>query len=275
MNMEELLAAGTELLLQSDIAEAKTDAWILMEHHFHLNQVSFWLNNKNTVEEAEKEGYLKLIKKRCTHIPLQYITGEQEFMGFPFKVTPAVLIPRQDTEILAEEALKYCENAEVLDMCTGSGCIIISLAKLSKLKKAVGVDISSDALLVARENGQKNQVQIEWKESDLFETVSGKYDIIISNPPYIKSKDLEELMPEVGRHEPGIALDGMEDGLYFYRKIVEKVKDHLREKGRILFEIGYDQGVSVTEILLNAGFFEIEVIKDLCGLDRVVTGRSY
>jgi release factor glutamine methyltransferase len=194
-------------------------------------------------------------------------------MGLEFDVSPHVLIPRQDTEILVEEALKLCEGKKVLDMCTGSGCIIISIAKLGKSAGVAAVDISAEALNVAKGNAAKNEVKVEFIESDLFEKVEGDYDIIVSNPPYIRTKVMEELMPEVKDHEPVIALDGSKDGLYFYRKITASLKQHLRSGGTILYEIGYDQGEAVRDILKQEGFTDILVKKDLSGLDRVVTAR--
>ncbi len=274
MNMEQLLAAGEERLFKAGIADSKTDAWYLMEHHFHLNRVSFWVNSKLSVEEDAQAGYMDLIEKRAEHIPLQYITGEQEFMGLSFQVNPSVLIPRQDTEVLVEEVLKYCEGKEVLDVCTGSGCIIISLSRLSHLKRGVGLDISPDALETAKKNGEINQTLVQWLESDLFEAVMDKFDIIVSNPPYIESRIVDELMPEVRIHEPRIALDGMEDGLHFYRCITEKAMKYLKKDGAIFFEIGYNQGEAVASLLKEAGFSQVKIIKDLCGLDRVVSGKN-
>jgi len=160
----------------------------------------------------------------------------------------------------------------VLDVCTGSGCIIISIAKLSKTTKAVGLDISPKALEVAISNKKENDVDVEFLESDLFENVTEKFDIIVSNPPYIETSVIETLMPEVKCHEPMLALDGMEDGLYFYRKIVKQSRQYLTESGRIYFEIGYNQGEDVKQMLIEEGFYHVKVMKDLAGLDRVVCG---
>ncbi len=273
MNMEQLLQAGEKVLSQSEITESKIDAWYLMEYYFHLNRVSFWVNKSKLVKKEQEKEYLALIKRRSEHIPLQYITGEQEFMGLSFKVNEHVLIPRQDTECLVEKVLSLCKDKRVLDMCTGSGCIAISLQKLGQASKTCGVDISEKALAVAKENAKGNEANVEWIQSDLFESVSEKYDIIVSNPPYIESEEVRNLMPEVRIHEPRIALDGKEDGLFFYRSIVGVAKDYLLEDGWLFFEIGYNQGESVKQLLANANFKEIEVIKDLSGLDRVVFGK--
>lgn len=273
MNMEQLLQAGEQVLSQSEITESKIDAWYLMEYYFHLDRVSFWVNKSNLVSEEQEQEYLALIKKRSEHIPLQYITGEQEFMGLPFKVNEHVLIPRQDTECLVEKVLPLCKNKEILDMCTGSGCIAISLQKLGQARRTTGVDISDQALAVASENAKLNEVDIEWIQSDLFTSITEKYDIIVSNPPYIESEEVMKLMPEVLIHEPRIALDGKEDGLFFYQAIVEQAKEYLSEDGWLFFEIGYNQGEAVKQLLAKANFKEIEVIKDLSGLDRVVFGK--
>ena len=158
-------------------------------------------------------------------------------------------------------------------MCTGSGCIIISLAKLGGLHRAVAADISTEALKVAKRNAKTLEADITWIESDLFDKVEGKYDIIVSNPPYIESEEVDKLAKEVKDHEPRLALDGTEDGLYFYRKIIEEAENYLTENGAIFFEIGYNQGEAVSELLRAKGYQDIRVIKDLPGLDRVVTGR--
>jgi release factor glutamine methyltransferase len=194
-------------------------------------------------------------------------------MGLNFKVSNEVLIPRQDTEILVQEVLKASNGKTVLDMCTGSGCIIISLDKLGNIKSGTGVDISVSALKIANENNTRLEANVQFMQSNLFEQVQGKYDIIVSNPPYIPTSDIETLMEEVKDHEPSIALDGKEDGLYFYRRILSEVADYINPGGFIFFEIGCDQGVAVSLLLKEKGFRDIRIIKDLAGLDRVVTGR--
>lgn len=273
MNMEQLLLAGEEILSQSGIEDSKIDAWYLMEYYFHLNRVSFWVDKNRDITSCEEKEYLSLIERRSSHIPLQYITGEQEFMGLNFKVNEDVLIPRQDTECLVEKVLPFCSGKRVLDLCTGSGCIIVSIAKLSAPLVAVGTDISAKALLMAEKNARLQEVLVSYIQSDLFEKVVGMFDIIVSNPPYIESRTVAKLMPEVREHEPLLALDGREDGLYFYRRIIKEAGNHLSKEGRIFFEIGHNQGNKVKNLLEEAGFEEIEVIKDLCGMDRVVCGK--
>ena len=194
-------------------------------------------------------------------------------MGLEFVVNEHVLIPRQDTEILVESVLKVLEpEMKILDMCTGSGCILLSLLKLSKGVSGVGVDISEKALKVAKTNREKLNLEAELLQSDLFEMVEGDFDVIVSNPPYIRTAVIEELKEEVKFHDPYIALDGKEDGLYFYRKIVKSGLKHLKRGGRLYFEIGHDQGEDVKKLMEEAGFEKVTVKKDLAGLDRVVFG---
>jgi len=192
-------------------------------------------------------------------------------MGLSFRVNESVLIPRQDTERLVEEVLKVCKDKDILELCTGSGCIIVSLAKLGDIKKAVAVDISSDAIKVAEENANANEALITYIQSDMFSNVSGTYDVIVSNPPYIESEVVEGLMPEVKDHEPRIALDGDADGLKFYRILAKESGRFLNKNGKIYLEIGYNQAASVSELLSQNGFAQINVVKDYAGLDRVVS----
>ena len=203
---------------------------------------------------------------------MQYLTGSTEFMGLPFFVNESVLIPRQDTEVLVETALAMMKpECRLLDMCTGSGCILLSLAKLGTVAEGVGVDISEGALKVAERNRENLGLpQVRLVHSNLFESVEGVFDMIVSNPPYIPTEDIEDLMREVRDHEPHLALDGSKDGLLFYRKLAEESGRYLVPGGSLLFEIGYDQGEAVSQLLDQAGFKDIHVKKDLAGLDRVV-----
>jgi release factor glutamine methyltransferase len=217
--------------------------------------------------------YESILSKRAEHVPLQYITGEQEFMGILFHVNDAVLIPRQDTETLVEEALKVIRpGMKVLDMCTGSGCILISILKNIVDVEGYGYDISKQAINVAKENAKLNHVNATFERSDLFEDVSDTFDVIVSNPPYIPTDVISGLMPEVAMYEPMQALDGKEDGLHFYRRIIADASKYLKPDGKLLFEIGHDQGESVPKLMKDAGFKEVRVIKDLAGNDRVVIG---
>lgn len=273
ITLEIALSLGVETLKEAYIEEAKLDAWYLLEYYFKVNRADYLIHSDREITTLQLEEYSALIHKRANNIPLQYITGEQEFMGLKFVVSPDVLIPRQDTEVLVEEVMKVAGNKEVLDLCTGSSCIITSLAKLCRLKRAVGTDISSSALEIAKENIKNHQVDITLLHGDLFESVKGTFDIIVSNPPYIPTKDIEELMPEVKHHEPYMALDGKEDGLYYYRRIVKESKNYLNSGGMLFFEIGYDQGPALTELLQDSGYTDICIIKDLAGLNRVARGR--
>ncbi|MGB4661519.1 MAG: HemK/PrmC family methyltransferase, partial [Mobilitalea sp.] len=196
-NYKELLRAARIILKEHEIADADVDAWYLLAHVFGINRTYLFLHDEESVTEEDAQRYQELVDLRASHIPLQHLTGTQEFMGLEFEVSEDVLIPRQDTETLVEEVLKVCDNKTVLDMCTGSGCIIVSLARLAQLKKAVGVDISEKALVIAKKNANKHQVEIEYFNSDLFDNITGKYDIIVSNTTYIPRIDIEDLMPEV------------------------------------------------------------------------------
>lgn len=269
------LQTGEQYLQDCGIEDASVDAWLLMEYVTGIRRAMFLIERRNLMKEEDQQCYFELIKKRGTHIPLQHLTGEQEFMGLTFKVNEHVLVPRQDTEILVEEALKRVRSGmKVLDMCTGSGCIAVSIAKLAKKNLHVDAsDISEDALAVAKQNITALEAEVHLIHSDLFEQITEAYDMIVSNPPYIRTSVIEELAEEVRIHDPFIALDGKEDGLYFYRRIVEKSPEYLNAGGYLLFEIGHDQGNDVKELMCERGFEDVQVYKDLAGLDRVVVGR--
>ncbi len=268
------LQRGRKFLKDNGIEEADVDAWHLLSHVLEIDRAYFFIHRDEKMPEDKIETYQELLNERVKNIPVQYITGKQEFMGLEFQVNENVLIPRQDTEILVEEVLKVCHGKTVLDLCTGSGCIIISLAKLGKVKEATASDISYKALEVARLNAINHNVSINFIESDLFEKIDGEYDIIVSNPPYISSKDMEDLMAEVKDYEPRLALDGSDDGLLYYRRIVKVARRHLKDNGLIFFEIGYNQGEEVQDLLRREGFVDISLYKDLAGLDRLVSGRK-
>lgn len=276
LTLQQIYREGKETLERAGIAEAELDAWYLLEYVTGISRASYYGDPGRVVTEEDLCRYRECIEKRAGHIPLQHITGEQEFMGLSFRVNDQVLIPRQDTETLVEEALKYAmPGMRVLDLCTGSGCILISLLHFCPGLTGVGSDISAEALKMARTNGQRLHVEerAQWLCGDLFEKVTGAFDLIISNPPYIRSAEIEELQEEVRLYDPRIALDGAEDGLLFYRRIIEESKSYLKNGGRLLFEIGCDQGRDVAELLENAGYTEVSVKKDLAGLDRVAAGR--
>lgn len=274
MTYREARLKAARMLLDADIENESAESWFLMEFVCNITRSFYLLHEQDEIPDDQRHIFFEMTKKRCSHIPLQYLTGEQEFMGLPFKVNENVLIPRQDTEVLVEEALKVISDGDtVLDMCTGSGCIAVSIKSFRPGAKVIGCDISAAALHVARENAKKNDVSVKFEESDLFSNVEGRYDVIVSNPPYIPSDVILTLMPEVRDFEPMGALDGKEDGLFFYRKIVEESNNYLVPGGYLLFEIGYDQGDDVSLLMKKNRFTEIEVIPDLAGLDRVVKGR--
>ena len=278
MNYRECFEKGKGALADAGIEEAALDARLLLEHICGTDRNTLLVHGDRTVSPEEEKQYLDAVERRGRRIPLQQITGQQEFMGLPFWVNSNVLIPRQDTEVLVEEVLKHTHDGmQILDMCTGSGCILISILHYSNDCEGLGVDISSPALEVAEENAERllsgrTGVSARFLQSDLFEAVDGKYDILVSNPPYIRSAVVDTLMPEVKDYEPRIALDGEEDGLVFYRRILSDCKKNLKKGGMLFFEIGYDQAEAVKGMMEQAGFLEVTVKKDFGGLDRVVFG---
>lgn len=274
MTFREAYAWGEAQLQREGVEDANVDAWYLLEFVTGVSRAMYFMKMMDTIPCEQEEKYREYIEVRKKHIPLQHITGVQEFMGFEFAVNEHVLVPRQDTEVLVETVLeKLHPEAEVLDMCVGSGCIIISLVKLGKNVHGTGVDISQEALKIASKNCENLSANVKLIHSDLFENVEGQYDIIVSNPPYIRTSVIEELKEEVKCHDPFIALDGKEDGLYFYRRIVDEGRDYLKQGGKLCFEIGHDQGEDVKNLMESAGFQNVSVKKDLAGLDRVVSGE--
>ncbi len=273
MNYGEALKSGAEYLRSRDIADAEYDAWYLLEFAGHISRAEYLLRR---TEKMPKEVYIRyeeLLRERGKRIPLQHLTGEQEFMGLSFTVNDRVLIPRQDTELLAEEALKRLRpGARVLDLCTGSGCIAISLKKIRADLDVTASDLSGQALEIARENAKRLMTDIDFVQSDLLEELSGTFDMIVSNPPYIPTKTIDTLMEEVRFHDPKMALDGGADGLFFYRRIIAESKSHITLGGWLIFEIGHDQGETVSHMMMEGSYTGVRVIKDLSGLDRVVVG---
>lgn len=274
MQYAKLYQIGKEQLQKAGITDAELDARLLLEFICHTDRNALYAHGDQEIEDEKMHDFLQLIEKRAVHIPLQHLTGEQNFMGLDFLVNEHVLIPRQDTEILVEEIMRDLHDGiRILDMCTGSGCILLSLLHYSNDCSGVGVDVSEDALAVARQNaGRLAEKQAVFIQSDLFEKVEGSFDLIVSNPPYIRSQEIAGLMPEVREHEPHLALDGKNDGLHFYREIIKGAMSHLKRGGQLFFEIGYDQGEAVQALLAANGYTEIAVVKDYAGLDRVVYG---
>ena len=284
----ELLTQGIQLLMNAGIEEARLDAWLLLEYTADISRAWYYAHPESEVNEKIVSEYLSLCQKRAEHIPLQHLTHQACFMGYDFYVDERVLVPRQDTEVLAEEALhqlRNIRNPRILDMCTGSGCLLLSL--LMELPDAIGtgVDISAAALAVAERNRKNLElekravlVQSDTFSGDYFQKNSGnislEYDMLISNPPYIPTEEIGKLMEEVRFHDPVLALDGREDGLYFYRRITEQAGKYLRPGGWLMYEIGCEQGTDVSAIMQGEGFAEVTVKKDLAGLDRVVIGKN-
>ena len=275
----ELFNYGKAVLKKSGVAETEPDAWLLMEYVFDIDRTWYFLHQEEEAGEEKAEQYARLLEKRAQHIPLQQLTCQAWFYGLEFYVNEHVLIPRQDTEILVEEVLKEAggrKGLKVLDLCTGSGCILLSLLEHLEQAQGMGADLSEQALLVAEKNAQiqGKTKQPRFVRSDLFEAVCGQFDILVSNPPYIQTAVIRELMDEVRLYEPRMALDGHEDGLYFYREIAAHAGEYLKGNGILAFEIGYDQGEAVSGLLEKEGYREIRIVKDLAGLDRVVIGRK-
>lgn len=275
MKVRELLKNGTVKLTEYKIEDAilKVRMLLLYELQIQNEYLAVHLDEEANLEIAQ--NFEKHLEELIAGKPIQYITNFQEFFGLDFYVDENVLIPQPDTEILVEEIIEICkyrEDApEILDICTGSGAIAIALAKQMKVE-IVASDISPKALEIAKKNAEKHRTKIEFLESDMFEKINQKFDIIVSNPPYIETKTIESLSPEV-KNEPQIALDGGEDGLKFYRVLARKAKDYLEENGVLAVEIGYNQRESVLEIFRNAGFCDIYAKQDLAGKDRIVVGK--
>ena len=296
---------GRKLLEQAGIPEPDLDAWYLLEYVTGVRRASYYADPDREMTGAQQTRYESCLERRSRRVPLQHITGEQEFMGLNFHVNEHVLIPRQDTETLVEQALDLLSRGEipvteedgqmrVLDMCTGSGCILLSVLHYaghplsaagagnggrsasdaeSRRVSGTGADLSEEALAVAERNAEALGIRAEFIRGDLFENIKERYGMILSNPPYIRSAEIDTLQEEVRLHDPREALDGKEDGLYFYRRIVGESRRYLLPGGYLIVEIGYDQAEDVSALMRCAGYTGIQVKKDLAGLDRVVYGR--
>lgn len=273
MKINELMKVGTDILKEEEIEEPILKMRLLISSVLNKDKEYIITHGEEEIDSLKVEEIYNKIKKLEEHIPIQYITNKQEFMKLKFFVNENVLIPRSDTEILVEEIIENYKNKEVkiLDLCTGSGCIAISLKKYIENSKIYAVDISKDALKVAKQNAINNGVDIKFIESDIFKNINEeKFDIIVSNPPYIKTEVINKLDKEV-KKEPFIALDGGKDGLYFYKKIIEEGYKFLNENGKIFFEIGYDQKDEIINIIKNDTRYEVvKTKKDLGNNDRVI-----
>lgn len=283
LTIEEALKNGINILKKHDKYDADLDARYLLMHILEYDRVNLIINKNELIDKEAYNSYIELIKNRTKGVPLQYLIGEQEFMGLKFKVSEDTLIPRRETEELIELAINLIDDSKlqiIMDIGTGTGCIPISLAVFKKSIHCLGIDYSAKALEIANENSILNNVQdrVSWIFSNLFNSISEEYknivDMIISNPPYIKTDIIPSLMTEVRDFEPIMALDGGKDGLDFYRKICEKGKEYLKDDGFILFEIGHDQRDEVIKILKINGYKDVHYKKDLSGIDRIVYGKK-
>lgn len=292
MKVRELLNEGTEKLEAAGIDNAAYDARIILEDAYGLDAAGLLMNLNRDICPGALGGtepsdirecpgdcgaistFNMGINMRLRHVPLQHIIGHTGFMGLDFKVSRDVLIPRQDTETLVETVLdrERDPGISILDLCTGSGCIAVSLKKLGGYAKVTASDLSDKAIGLAMRNASINDTEIRLIKSDLFNDINGCFDVIVSNPPYIPAEEIETLSPEVRDHDPRMALDGGEDGLDIYRRIVSECSDVLNAGGRLYMEIGFDQAAAVGGLMEKAGFRDIEVVKDLAGKDRVIFG---
>ena len=280
MKISELKNSIQSRLEEAGIEEAGSDTGIILREFARVTLSDLFTDpDKELDVSVDMNRIEEVISLRVKRIPLQHIVGKTCFMGFDFEVSPDALIPRPDTEILTEEALRdYHDGSKFLDLCTGTGCIITSLIALTNDCYGVGTDISEAALNLACRNADTiladKRERLAFKQGDLYDALDEgeKFDVIISNPPYIRTADIEGLMPEVRDHDPMLALDGGEDGLIFYRRIIEGAREHLVKGGDLLLEIGCDQAEDVMNIMKANGFIEINCIKDFAGNDRVVRG---
>ena len=271
MTWAESLMEAKQRLKAAGIADHDTDAFLLLSFLTGVSRTFIYTHGDEEIPGEQYGKYQELINKRLEHIPTQLLTGVQDFMGFEFEVEEGVLIPRLDTEFLVEEALlEITDGAKVLDLCCGSGCIIISVAKLTNNIEAFASDISDEALGLTRRNAEKLGADISLIKSDLFDSIEEKFDFILSNPPYIRSGDIPHLMEEVREHDPHPALDGGEDGLDFYRRIAGTAGERLNGGGMLIMETGSDEGEAVKEIFETAGYKNVELLKDYSGNERVV-----
>ena len=292
MKVRELLNEGTGKLEAAGIDNAAYDARVILEDAYGLDAAGLLMNLNRDICPGALGGtepsdirecpgdcgaistFNMGINMRLRHVPLQHIIGHTGFMGLDFKVSRDVLIPRQDTETLVETVLDREKDPaiSILDLCTGSGCIAVSLKKLGGYSQVAASDLSDKAIGLAMRNASINDAEIRLIKSDLFKDIEGSFDVIVSNPPYIPTEEIETLSPEVRDHDPRLALDGGSDGLDIYRRIVSECGDVLNTGGRLYMEIGFDQAVAVGALMKEADFRDIEVIKDLAGKDRVIFG---
>ncbi len=279
MTIEEAIEEGKNRLKNENIESPKLKSRLLMQFILNKTRQYIIVNDKERLDFDDEKRFFDAILKITKKIPLEHITHQKEFMKLNFYINENVLIPRQDTEILVEQVIEIAQNTKakkILDLCTGSGAIAVSLAKYLPNCEITAIDISNEALKVAKKNAKNNEVekQITFINSDLFTNIQKeKFDIVVSNPPYIKKDVIEKLDKEV-KKEPYIALNGGQDGLYFYKKIVNEVYEYLKYEGYLCFEIGFDQKEDVTKIIEKEEKFKnIYSKKDLCEMDRIIVAQ--
>lgn len=276
LSRKALLQNGILRLQKAGIEDAATDAWLIYEAVFQCNRAEHFLYCDEMASVSRSNEFSALIKERLKRIPVQQLLHQAWFYGRVFYVDEHVLIPRQDTETLVEAVLERISPADrILDLCTGSGCILLTILAEQKRsgEDCVGIDLSEQALAVARKNASHLKIHAQLIQSDLFENIEGRFDVITANPPYIKSDVIDTLEPEVSEHESRLALDGAEDGLAFYRRIAACAAEYLNPEGILAMEIGYDQGAAVMEILASHQWNQIECKKDPGGNDRVILAK--
>ena len=261
----------TTQLKKNEITSPKQNAENIISHVLQINRLDIYLHLEKELSKAQYISILEITARRKKHEPLQYILGETEFYGYKLKVSNNVLIPRPETELLVEKIIHEEKNINsILDIGTGSGAIAIALAKNMNKIRIDAVDLLEPVLKIAQQNANLNNVEINFFQSDIYENITDKFDLIISNPPYISQEEYELLPEEIKDHEPKSALQAENNGLYFYKKILQNAKEHLTESGKIYFEIGYGQAEEITEIAKKNGFSNIQVYKDLNGFDRIM-----
>ena len=266
---------GAETLAAAGREEAAQTARLLLCHVLNFNFTDYVLAREDLLSPRDAARYEELLTRRASGVPLQYLTREQNFCGLSLYVDERVLIPRQDTECLVEEVLRDGAGGDLLDLCTGSGCIPLALLKHGNFSCALGADISVEALAVAEINRARTGLALSLRQSDLFSEIPERFDVITANPPYIESAEIETLSVEVRDYEPRLALDGAADGLAFYRRLAAESGAHLKPGGRLYLEIGMSQGAAVASLLKAAAFSDIQIIRDLAGRDRIVKGSMH
>jgi len=269
-NIKDILDLIVQRFTAGDIENPKLTSELILSHILKYKRTELYLNSDLEISEEQNEAINTIVSRRLKHEPLQYILGETEFYGLIFIVNPSVLIPRPETELLVERIFQNEKKADtILDIGTGSGCIAVSLKHLYPGLKVTALDISRETLEVAAKNAKLNKLNITLILSDLFENINEKFDIIVSNPPYISKDEYENLPSEIQNFEPESALLADDEGIHFYKKILQDAKDYLTENGKIYFEIGFDQADRVKNFALENGYSKVEIYQDLNGFDRI------